>query len=216
MNYTSIEQSKKLLELGLKAETSDISSQHIVSPEYEEWRDIKGFEGKYKISSLGRVMSLNYQRKGVAIIMKVWIDKRGYCSVNLRRDGKPHSYAIHRLVAEAFLDNPNNLPVVNHLDENPTNNFVFNLEWSSSFDNFHYGTADNRKHKSMLKAIYQCDKDGNIIKQFDSVYKAGEELNIKPQNITANLTGRQLTCGGFKFFYVTKYNLPNHGFIKKF
>lgn len=223
-HYTSIEMSKKLLELGLNPDTAEIEEENveligfddIVSPPYEEWADIKGFEGKYKISTLGRVLSLNYSRKGIPVILKTRIENNGYCVISLRKDGKLKNYLIHRLVAETFIPNPDNLPVVNHLDEIPTNNFVFNLAWTTAQSNFHYGTADERKHRSMLKAVYQCDLEGNIIKRFDSVYQAGEELHIQPQNITANLTGRQNTCGGFKFFYVIKYDLPNHGFVKKF
>ena len=190
----------------------------IVSPSYEQWADIDGFNGKYKISTLGRVLSTNYARKGIPVMLKVRTNNAGYCVVPLRKDGSQNSknYLVHRLVAQAFVPNPDNMPIVNHLDENPMHNFAFNLEWTSRMENFHYGTADERKHRSMLRAVYQCDKDGNIINRFESVYKAGETLGIKPQNITATLTGRQKTCGGFKFFYVTKYDLPDHGFVKKY
>lgn len=223
-SFTDISQSKKLAEI-LPIESEDIKTNDeligfgdIISPSYEQWADIEGFNGKYKISTLGRVLSTNYARKGIPVMLKIRTNNAGYCVVPLRKDGcsKSSNYLIHRLVAQAFIPNPDNLPIVNHLDENPMHNFVFNLEWTSRQFNFHYGTADKRKHRSMLKAVYQCDMEGNIINRFESVYKAGEVLGIKPQNITANLTGRQKTCGGFRFFYVTKYDLPDHGFIKKY
>ena len=212
--FTDIEQESA----DIKTNDELIGFSDIVSPSYEQWADIEGFNGKYKISTLGRVLSTSYARKGIPVLLRIRVNKDGYCTVPLRKKGSPNAnnYYIHRLVAKAFIPNPDNLPFVNHLDEIPVHNYVFNLEWTSRQSNFHYGTADERKHRSMLRAVYQCDKEDNIINRFESVYKAGEVLGIKPQNITANLTGRQKTCCGFKFFYVTKYDLPNHGFVKKY
>ena len=110
----------------------------------EEWRDIKGYEGRYQISSEGRVRSLDrigkngYSYKGK--ILKPRPTKRGYIKANL--SGK--IYAVHRLVAQAFIPNPNNYPVVNHKDENPSNNCIENLEWCDVKYNINYGTANKR------------------------------------------------------------------------
>ena len=107
--------------------------------EKEEWRDIKGFERLYQVSSLGRVMN----HKGR--IIKPYVDRRkewySYCRVGLWKDGKCRKHAVHRLVAEAFLPNPNNYPMINHKDENPSNNRVNNLEWCDCSYNLNYGTA---------------------------------------------------------------------------
>ena len=107
----------------------------------EEWRDIKGFEGRYQVSNLGRVKSLRRVtqlngrvRTEPELIMAVTY-RAGYPTLILRKDGKRYSRQVHRLVAEAFLPNPNGLPVVNHKDYTPTNNCAENLEWCSVRDN---------------------------------------------------------------------------------
>ena len=90
----------------------------------EIWKGIKGFEDKYRISSNGNCFSIKYNK-----IMSPHICNSGYYQINLYKDGKPIPKLIHRLVAEAFLDNPDNLPEVNHKDENKLNNAVSNLEY---------------------------------------------------------------------------------------
>ena len=95
----------------------------------EEWRDIQGYEGLYMVSNLGRVKSLNYHRTGKERIMKPSDNGHGYLFVVLCKDGKDKNCRINRLVAQAFLPNPDNLPEVNHKDENKYNNCVENLEW---------------------------------------------------------------------------------------
>ena len=120
-----------------------------------KYKDIKGFEGLYQISNIGEVYSLinNIHLKQVKV--------GGYCKANLYKDGEHRMYSIHRLVAEAFLPNPNNLPEVNHKDENKTNNFVFinpdgsvnpeksNLEWCTHEYNINYGTRNDRIRKAI-------------------------------------------------------------------
>ena len=119
----------------------------------EEWRDIKGYEGRYQISSEGRVRSLDrigkngYSYKGK--ILKPRPTKRGYIKANL--SGK--IYAVHRLVAQAFIPNPNNYPVVNHKDENPSNNCIENLEWCDVKYNINYGTAKKTGAKVLIRGI---------------------------------------------------------------
>ena len=92
----------------------------------EQWRDIEGFDGLYQVSNQGRVKSLKY---GKEKILKGVKSCNGYLTVGLCKDGKEVRKYIHRLVAEAFLPNPQNLPQVNHKDEDKTNNCVENLEW---------------------------------------------------------------------------------------
>lgn len=116
----------------------------------EEWKDIQGYEGKYQVSSCGRVKTLNYKRTGQERIMKQRANNKGYKYVNLCNNGKMKSYLVHRLVATAFIDNPNNYPCVNHKDEQSYNNFVENLEFCTYEYNNNYGTVKERKSKSMV------------------------------------------------------------------
>lgn len=124
----------------------------------EIWKDILGYEGFYQVSSFGRVRSLdrydsrNYFRKGR--ILKLSADRKGYLRVGLHSNGKEKFYSVHRLVAEAFIHNPDNLPEVNHIDEDKTNNRVENLEFCDSKYNNNYGTRKDRIRNTKLKKGY--------------------------------------------------------------
>ena len=131
----------------------------------EEWRDIKGYEGAYQVSSYGRIRSLdriverktgNYKHKGR--ILKQNDDTHGYLKVNLTKHDKKKTFKVHRLVAQAFIPNPNNYTVINHKDENKTNNKVENLEWCTSKYNNNYGTIQKR-HSETKKKLF---KEGKI------------------------------------------------------
>lgn len=110
-------------------------------------KDIKGYEGLYGITSCGRVWSYRRQ-KFLASIVDSW----GYVRVNLSKEGKVKTYKIHRLVAEAYIPNPEGLRDVNHLDENKSNNSVNNLCWCSHKDNCNYGTRNQRIKEGNIKA----------------------------------------------------------------
>lgn len=98
----------------------------------EEWKDIKDYEGIYQVSNLGNIR--NSKNK----ILHETITSKGYCVITLHKNGKRKKYKTHRLVAQAFLSNPNNLPQVNHMDENKFNNCVLNLEWCDNKYNSNY------------------------------------------------------------------------------
>ena len=110
----------------------------------EEWRPVKGYEGLYEVSNFGRVKSLNYNHTGKEKILKPFKRKDGYLQVILCRNGKGKMFSVHRLVASAFLPNPNNLPQVNHKDEVKTNNCVSNLEFCDCKYNINYGSHNER------------------------------------------------------------------------
>ena len=137
----------------------------------EIWKDIKDYEGIYQVSNLGRVKSCDRcirNSRGVwhikEKILKCSKRNDGYIMVALRYNGDNRRILVHRLVAEAFIPNPNNLPLVNHKDESRDNNKADNLEWCTNEYNLHYGTADERwlqsqhnkrlseEHKRKLKA----------------------------------------------------------------
>ena len=124
----------------------------------EIWRPIEGYEGLYEVSSYGRVKSLKrpYENNGGIQWTKERIlspgkDKDGYLQVNLHCNGKQHQRKIHRLVAQAFLPNPDNLPQVNHRDEDKLNNRVENLEWCTAKYNSNYGSRKDRVRNSRIK-----------------------------------------------------------------
>ena len=168
----------------------------------EIWRDIKGFEGLYQISTIGRVRSLdrvdsrgNY-RKGKALADVV--SGNGYHQVNLWRDGKVEIKLTHRLMAKTFIPNPDNLPQVNHRDEDKGNNRVENLEWCTASYNTNYGTRNERTAKANEQAIYVITDSGHRY-YFDSSRKAAEILGLKACSVSDCLHGRQKTHRSFKF-----------------
>lgn len=115
----------------------------------EVWKDIEGYEGLYQVSNTGEVKSLNYQGSGEIKLLKQYTDKRGYKRIELSKNGKGKTYLVHRLVALVFIPNPDDSPMVNHKDENPSNNNVNNLEWCTHEYNMNYGTRNERISKSL-------------------------------------------------------------------
>lgn len=191
------------------------------------WKDIEGYEGLYQVSNTGRVRSLNYRCTGETKTIKPRTSKLGYKGVNLCKNGKCKSCYIHRLVALAFIPNPNNYPVVNHKDENPKNNTVENLEWCTQEYNNNYGTRNEKlskakkgkhhteetkrkiskghkgKNHPKAKPILMSTLDGEFIRRFECVADANEFLDKDRQNknICKCARGEQKTAYG----YIWKY-----------
>lgn len=146
----------------------------------EIWRDVLNFEGYYQVSNLGRVRSVdrfvNYKKgfnskalkKGRLLSPK--ISNKGYLHLTLMKEGKNYYKSVHRLVAEAFIPNPNNLPYINHINENKIDDRVENLEWCTPKHNVEV------YHESRIK-IYQYDLKGNFIKTWNSITKAAKSVN---------------------------------------
>lgn len=164
----------------------------------EIYKDIKGYEGKYQVSNLGNVKSLNYNHTGKERILKTQ-NKHGYLSVCL--GSSQAQKQIHRLVAETFIDNPNKLPYVNHKDENKTNNCVDNLEWCDAKYNSNYGTNAERIAKNESKPINQYDLQGNFIKSWNSGTEIKRILGYSNGDICNCCRGKQKTAYGFKWQY---------------
>lgn len=128
----------------------------------EKWRDIEGYEGIYQVSNDGKIKSYDryvggkggVKRIEKGIILKYGYDGAGYRKARLSKDGKCISYYVHRLVAKAFIENPNNYPQVNHIDSNKTNNNVKNLEWC---------TQQINQHHSLAKTIYMISPEGHKV-----------------------------------------------------
>ena len=139
----------------------------------EVWKPIKGYENLYEVSNLGNIKSLsreiitsnNKKYFTKCKILKKDISNKGYYRVIFKINKKSKHYSVSRLVAEAFIPNPNNLPCVNHKDENPLNNCVSNLEWCTHKYNMNYGTRNQRisKNKRNKEKINQYDLQGNYI-----------------------------------------------------
>ena len=174
----------------------------------EEWRDIKGFEGKYMVSNLGRVKSLNYNNTGKEGIMKGADNGRGYLFVVLYKDGKDKKCRINRLVAQAFLPNPDNLPEVNHKDENKLNNCVDNLEWCDRSYNVNYGTRNKRSSEkrrndpNRSKTVVGINNaDGSMV-IFPSSCEAERQTGIFQTSIIRCCQGKVNSAGGYFWFYL--------------
>jgi hypothetical protein len=177
----------------------------------EEWKEISGYEGRYMVSNLGNVVSCERYVKvggGGQRLVKEKILKQtkcpgGYNEVNLWKDNSRKMFLVHRLVAEAFLENKNKLPEVNHKDENKENNCVENLEWCTSKYNANYGTRNKRmvKQKS-LKPVVMLDVNGIELKRFASLGDASRETGFGISSIIRVCKGRQKTSMGYKWRYI--------------
>lgn len=161
----------------------------------EEWKIIENYTN-YEVSNKGNIRGYK-NRKIMEKIPHNIIpqeDYKGYLYVNLYNKNGMKSIKIHRLVAKAFIPNPNNLSQVNHKDEDKKNNDVSNLEWCSSIYNVNYGTGHKRscntRRKCCTKAIVQYDLKGNIINEFFSLSEASRVLNISLGSISDSLKGR--------------------------
>lgn len=121
----------------------------------EIWKDIEGYEGLYQVSNLGRVRSVDRiggrGRRFNGRILKPKVKTGGYLLVNFSKEGKRKMFSVHRLVAQAFIPNPEGLPQINHKDENPSNNRVENLEWCDGKYNCNYGIRNERRVQTMIR-----------------------------------------------------------------
>lgn len=179
----------------------------------EEWKDIKGYEGLYQVSTLGRVRSLPRKYSPRERYLRPGIGTNGYLRVVLSKNGIVCDKDIHRLVAQAFIPNPDNMPFVNHKDEVKIHNQVENLEWCTPKYNVNYGgclqrisesrkgqrlsaeTIDKIRSKNMKKVM--CIETGKV---FDSIKSAEAATNAT--TICNALKGRIKTAGGYHWRYV--------------
>ena len=180
--------------------------------ENEVWKDVKDYEGLYQVSDRGNVRSVDrinhIGRRYNGRILKPRYDKDGYLRVGLCKDGKMKSKYIHRLVAEAFIPNPNGFSQVNHKDENPSNNKLSNLEWCDAWYNSNYGTRNERISKKVRAVNIET---GDIIR-FKSTAEAGrkgyDQSNVAAacKGIYKNTSGKLIggdgrTYRGHRWYY---------------
>jgi hypothetical protein len=168
----------------------------------ETWKDVKDYEYLYQISNLGNVKSLHYSGGKKEKILKFSKDKDGYLQVNLTKNKKHKNYKVHRLVALNFIPNPDNLPQVNHKDENKQNNKVDNLEWCTNKYNNNYGTKNDWNKKSIIK----FDLEDNIIEIYDSIQEAIKDLQIKNHaHISECCHHKRKKAYGYKWGFYNEY-----------
>ena len=169
----------------------------------EEWRDSVEFKNLYRVSNLGRVLSV---RRGKAIIRKQRTNRQGYKIITTTiAKGKTVSRYVHRLVAEAFIPNPNNLPCIIHKDENPSNNRVDNLEWCTHKYKNNYGTRNQKLSKSKRKKVFLTlngINGGRLYMAFPSMSEASNYTGICACSISACCIKRQKTAHNLIWRYL--------------
>ena len=163
-----------------------------------EWRDVPEYEGLYKVSEYGDVMSLNYNRTGEKRLLKQSKDRYGYMFVKLCKNGIQKAYKVHRLVATSFCEGADYFQEVNHMDEDKTNNHYTNLEWCTNDYNINYGSRNKKSSESHKKKVRCVELD--MI--FDSVTEASRYVNISRPNLSNCLCGRCNLCAGFHWEYI--------------
>lgn len=183
----------------------------------EIWKNIEGYEGLYQVSNLGRVKSLDKYlpdtlgrvsfRKEKIICQ---LQRGGYLAVQIWKKGKNKKFLVHRLVATAFIPNPDNLPQVNHKDENKANNNVDNLEWCTHQYNMDYGTRVERIRLKQLndvkksKPVLQYTLDGEFIAEYPSLLEVKRLFNYDGGNIRRVCNGEYKQCYGYKWKFKEK------------
>lgn len=153
-------------------------------------KDVVGYEGLYGITIYGDVWSYRKQK-----FLSSCLTKSGYCMVVLSKDGQTKHAYVHRLVADAYIPNPDNLSQVNHRDENKTNNNVDNLEWCTNKYNVNYGTAVERRVKTRGFHI-RCIETGE---EFDSINQCYYRHGWRPLSISEHLRGLRPDADGRHF-----------------
>jgi len=161
------------------------------------WKTINDYEGLYQVSNYGEIKSLQHYR-GKENILRQRI-KRGYYTIGLRKQNKRKWYIVHRLVAMAFIPNPNNLPQINHKDENKLNNNVENLEWCDALYNNCYGKRLNKVSNSnkTKKQVIQYDLNMNKLNIYNSIASASRSTNTNITSISKCINNKRKTANNY-------------------
>lgn len=188
----------------------------------EKWKEICEYEGMYEVSSNGNIRSVNRKVfhtsnnsmktvEGVTLIQEQ--SNRGYKRVTLSKNGKVEKLSIHRLVAKAFIPNPDNKPHINHIDGDKKNNILSNLEWCTQSENMLHSSKvlGNKAGKPMQgklgkdspfsKKVVQLTKDDTFVNSFYGLHEAQRETGVNKANIGEVCNGNRKLAGGFKWKY---------------
>lgn len=170
----------------------------------EIWKDIPGYEGLYQVSNKGSVRSLNWGNHGFVRNLYLKKQNRGYRHVELAKNGTKKSFTVHRLVATAFIPNPNNYKTINHIDEDKTNNSVENLEWCTMSQNMRHTIGLHRdKYRVMGEAFNQKEKvvqisqDGAILRVWDNLVSIRHANGWSDWSIGECCRGKRKTAYGY-------------------
>lgn len=167
----------------------------------ETWKEIKGFEGRYSVSTLGSIRNDKTNK-----VLSPSVYNNGYRRVSFRESGLIHYFLVHRLVADAFIDNTENKRTVNHKDGNKLNNNVSNLEWATDKEqqrhaiDFNLRKSFKGKDSKLSRPVYQFDLSGNFLNKYDSVMCAKKCLGFS-LHISEVCNGKRKTSGGFTWSY---------------
>ena len=161
--------------------------------EVETFVKVVGFEN-YEVSNLGRVRNIKSGR-----ILKPQLRRDGYLRHCLYENNKQKNLLLHRIVATAFIDNPEGKPQVNHIDENKLNNDLSNLEWCTVRENMIHGTRTKRIAEKNFKKVIQLDLNDNVLNVFESMRQAERETGIDTSHISKCCNGKLKSAGGFKW-----------------
>ena len=159
----------------------------------ETFVKIEGFEN-YEVSNLGKVRNIKS-----GIMLKPWITKDGYLRHCLYKHNKRKNLLLHRIIATAFIDNPEAKPQVNHIDENKLNNDLSNLEWCTERENAIHGTRTKRVAEKLSQKVIQLDLNDNVLNEFESMTQAEQETGVSRRSIGRCCNGKLKSSRGFKW-----------------